>query len=388
MNSRRTTAGPVRRGQTRVAIVVPRYPPQVGGIERYAERLAQTLHASERHEAVVICANDSRSTRVENRDGVLVVRLGTRWTISNTPVNPSWLWQVGRLLKRLDIDIVSAHAPVPFLPDIVALLNRSRPVVMTYHSGSMLKGRSGVDTVLKIYEKYVLPAVFRRCKGLVAVSPISMTHRYQGARIIPGGVDTQQFSPADEDLDRDPLILYVGRVERNSRWKGVDVLIDAMATIIAEVPAARLEVVGSGDWIPELEERAEALNVAGHIVWRGNLHGDDLTAAYRRSALVALPSVTESEALGLVLIEAMACGRPVVGSDVGGIPFSVRDNVNGFLVPAGDAKALAGACLNVLRDPRLSDVLGKAGRVDAVERWESAGQMAKMIDFLDELVQR
>jgi glycosyltransferase involved in cell wall biosynthesis len=369
----------------RVAVVTPYYPPRIGGVERYAERVATMLQASPGHEVVVICANDSPETQVETRDGVIVVRLGIRWTISNTPVNPAWVWQVRRALDCLKVDVVNTHSPVPFLADIVALFARSRPIVLTYHCTSLLKGRPFIDVFLALYERLVLPVIFKRCEGLVAVSPASMAYRFDHARLVQCGVDVIEFSPAADERRSGSTMLYVGRVERASRWKGVDVLIDAMPAIAAEEPDAQLEIVGSGDWMAELQDRAFALGIAERVTWRGVLNGRDLTDAYRRASVVVLPSLTDAECFGTVLIEAMACGRPVVASDVGGLPFTMRNHVDGLLVPPGDAQALANACLTILRDPDLADQMGASGRSAAIERWDWRKQMSKMVDFVDEL---
>lgn len=166
-----------------------------------------------------------------------------------------------------------------------------------------------------------------------------------------------------------PTVLYVGRLQRTSRCKGVPVLLDAFAKVAAEVPDARLVVVGDGDDVPALQAQASALALDGRVEWRGAVHGEALVAAYQQSSVVALPSLTDAESFGMTLIEAMACGRPVVGSRVGGIPSVVRDGVDGVLVPPGDAGALAAALVDVL-DPARGEALGAAGRAAAVERWD------------------
>jgi rhamnosyl/mannosyltransferase len=86
---------------------------------------------------------------------------------------------------------------------------------------------------------------------------------------------------------------------------------------------------------------------------RGTLSLEALVEAYQAASVVVLPSTTESASLDMVLIEAMACGKPVIGSDVGGIPFVIDDSRDGYLVPPADAGALAGACLEILRAPDL-----------------------------------
>jgi glycosyltransferase involved in cell wall biosynthesis len=103
---------------------------------------------------------------------------------------------------------------------------------------------------------------------------------------------------------------------------------------------------------------------------------------------VVLPSLTDAESFGMALVEAMSCGRPVVGSRVGGIPGVVTDGQDGLLVPPGDARALAAACLTVLTDPGLADRLGRAGRQAAVSRFSWSRQLPAYLDVFRDLLDR
>jgi glycosyltransferase involved in cell wall biosynthesis len=370
----------------RVGVVSPHYPPRIGGVETYAERLAKLLAESDSHDVVVVCANEGRRTVVETRDNVTVHRLGTWFRLSNTPINPLWIWQIPRLLKRSRVDVVSVHSPVPFMADVVAMLSKVRPVVLTYHCRTLLKGGGLADVILRPYEKYVLPRVFRRCEGLVTVSPITINEDFERATLVECGVDVERFVPAAKAPESDPTLVYVGRVERNSRWKGVDVLLHSFVRVLMKVPNARLEIVGAGDWMPDLQELAKELGVADKVVWHGALSGDELTRAYQHATAFVLPSTTDSENFGTVLIEAMACGRPVVATNVGGLRFTVRDGVDGILVPPSDYEALATACVKLLSDPELANRMGAAGRQAAVDTWEWKKLMSKMVSYMDGLV--
>ena len=328
----------------KAAIVTPRFPPDPGGVEQYAAWVARTLR-DHGHDVTVITTG--RRAGTDDHDGIPVVRLGTWFTVSNTPVNPLWAAQLRRLLR--DADVVNAHAPVPGLADLAAYTSAA-PVVLTYHSGSLAKG-SRVDPLLRGYERVVLPRVFARSAGLVAVSPVSLAYATGRATLIPPGVDTGLFSPPAPGTDRGCRVLYVGRVESTSRWKGLHVLVDALPRLRELVPQVRLEIVGDGDDLVTLQKRAADLGVGDIVDWAGRVDHAELPERYRRAGVTVLPSLTESESFGMALAEAMACGCPVVGSAVGGIPFVVRDGVDGRLVPPGDPVALADAIAGVLADP-------------------------------------
>jgi glycosyltransferase involved in cell wall biosynthesis len=367
----------------KVALVTPRFPPDIGGLETYVGWVAETLQATPGCEVTVITTGTTRRTHHESYRGIPVIRLATWGNLSNTPVNPAWWLQVRRLIASLDVDVVNAHAPVPFLADIAAFTSPV-PVVLTYHSGSLVKGSGAVDVLLRAYERHVLPRVFNRAAGLIAVSPVSMAHATGRAQLIPPGVDVELFSPPVHEEERGPRVLYVGRVERTSRWKGLRVLVDSLVRLRRLVPQVRLDVVGDGDDVGDLKARAERLGVGDCIDWHGKVDHSELPRFYRRAGVTVLPSLTESESFGMTLVEAMASGCPVVGSAVGGIPFVIRDGVDGLLVPPGDATALAAALADVLTDRDRAAALGKAGREAALSRWDWARQQDRTIQVLKE----
>ena len=369
-------------GPLKVALVTPRFPPDVGGLENYVGRVARALRSAS-YDVTVITTGTSFRTRHESYEGIPVIRLGTWLTLSNTPVNPLWWAQVRRLLTQLDVDVVNAHAPVPGLADVAALRSPV-PVVMTYHAGSMVKGDHPVDVLLRAYERHVLPRVFNRCSDLIAVSPVSKAHATGRARLVPPGVDCTVFTPPSTAEPRDQRVLYVGRVERSSRWKGLHVLVESLVRLREIVPGVRLDIVGDGDDVSALRLRAERLGVADCIDWHGSVSHGELPRLYRRAGVTVLPSLTESESFGMTLVEAMASGCPVVGSAVGGIPFVIRDQVDGLLVPPGDPSSLAAALGAVLADPARAAALGSAGRQAAQARWDWSRQEDRTIRVLEE----
>ncbi|WP_371497932.1 glycosyltransferase family 4 protein [Kitasatospora sp. NBC_00374] len=371
-----------------VAVVAPYYPPKVGGVENYAARIVGALAAAPDLRPVVITSNpEGRRTRVSTEDGVRVVRLGTWLRLSNTPLSPLWPVQLSRWLRRTGAEVVNAHAPVPGLADLAVAVAGRRPAVLTYHAGSMHKGgpHDGLaDRLIGGYERYLLPRVFDRARALVAVSPVSLAAGRPGAVEISPGVDLARFTPGPPASGRPRTLLYVGRLDRSSAWKGVDVLVRAFAAL-ADLPDARLRLVGGGDALADQMALAARLGVGDRVEAAGELTGDDLVEAVRTAAVLVLPSRTESESFGMALVEAMACGTPVVGSAVGGIPHVVTDEVTGLLVPPGDPEALAAACRRLLGDGQLADRLGAAGRLRAEERYDWDALMARYLELFRSL---
>jgi glycosyltransferase involved in cell wall biosynthesis len=370
--ARRSGGGLPATGKARLAVVASSYAPRIGGLETYAQRVVREVQASPDMEPVVLTTRPGVRTTHQMQDGVRVVRLGSWGRLSNTPLSPLWPWQLRHQLRRHRIDLVNTHAPVPGLTDVAAFVARRLPVVATYHAGSMVKGNPRVDWLLRAYERFVLPRVFARAAGLVAVSPVSLAWATGRAELIPPGVDLKQFSPGTAgapSLGRPPTLLYVGRLEQTSAWKGVDVLVRALAILRQQFPNARLHLVGEGDAVAALRRLAGSLGVGDAVHVLGRHSGAELVEQYRAADVVVLPSLTAAESFGIVLIEAMACGKPVIGSDVGGIPFVVRDDETGLLVPPGDEVALAKACARLLSDPEATAALAARGERSVRERF-------------------
>jgi glycosyltransferase involved in cell wall biosynthesis len=172
--------------------------------------------------------------------------------------------------------------------------------------------------------------------------------------------------------------------------KGVAHLIEAIARLGS--PGPRLEIVGEGPERPSLEALAGRLGVADRVVFRGKIPPEELQASYARAAVCVLPSVLDArgdtEGLGVVLLEAMNHGTPVIASRVGGIPDIVEDGVSGLLVPPGDADALAAAVRRVRDDPALARRLGEGGRRRLHEQFNWPAIVRRWLDLYTGLVTR
>ena len=135
---------------------------------------------------------------------------------------------------------------------------------------------------------------------------------------------------------------------------------DAIKIVKETIPAVSLSIVGDGDMQHEYELYAKN-NGIENIKFEGRLEGKALVRAYQRASIVTLPSYAPAESFGMVLIEGMACGKPVIGTDMGGIPEVISDGKNGLLVPPADSEALAKAIERILLDNSFAKELGENG---------------------------
>jgi glycosyltransferase involved in cell wall biosynthesis len=357
------------------------YPPRIGGVERYAHQLALGL-AGRGHDVRVLTTGPGPGPVTETeQDGLPVVRLPARWRWSATPFDPGWVRAVPRILASARPDVVITHAPVPGLADVCLAGRGGTPAIATYHSGSMRKGRPFADPVIGAYESTLLPRLLRRAEAVVTTYPGPVAG--VPGRYIPPGVDPAVFHP-DPGAVRDPdLVVYAGRVEHASAWKGIATLLRAVARLAATHPGIRLELAGGGDAVDHFRTMAAGLGIGGRVRFLGPQAPGELAGTFRRAALVALPSETDAEAFGMVLVEAMACATPVVASRVGGMPAVVSDTGGGVLAEPGDSRDLAAAIGALLSDSGLRAGLAAAGLARVVERyrWEA------VVDGYEELIQ-
>ncbi len=393
-------AGMRTAGTRCLAVVAPYFPPKIGGVEAYAATLARSVAARPDWRVVVITTRtDPGQPEVTDQAGMRVHRLPVACRISNSPLHPRWPGLVRRILDDEAVDVLSVHAPVPGLPDVAVLVAGARPVVLTYHCGTLAKGRPVVDAAIRGYERTVLPRLFARAAHVISASPSALPYRLGYPQVITPGVDTDRFVPGPPDgpdgpngpgrpdaASVTPTVLYVGRLDRSSAWKGVDVLIGAVARLADDLPALRLRIVGPGDARPDLESLAARRGIADRVTFTGPLDGAALVREYQRCWLLALPSRSEAESFGMTLVEAMACGRPVVGSAIGGIPHVIDHDITGLLVPPGDEDALAQAIAAVVGDPARRGRLGTAGRTAAEQRFSWAARLAAYHRLFDAAV--
>lgn len=354
-----------------LTVVASYFYPKMGGLETIAYTVAKDLHASGEYKVSIITSNyDGTGYRKDIIDGMTVHRLPIAFRISNTPINFSWYSQVKKILTEENTDIVQTHSPVPFLVDVAAKAAKDKgiPVVVTYHSGSMKKGQWLLDIIIGIYESYFLRKLFQRADAIVAVAQNFIQRKFpeflSKTHVIPTGVDLQRFQSTPVP-DRTELVAFVGRIEHSSAWKGIDQLIKAMALVINHRPQAQLVLVGGGDAVESYRQQAQALGIKNALLTPGPQYGPDLVEAYRQATVVVLPSTSDSEAFSVALVEAMASGRPVIGTRIGGTPEVINDEQDGLLVPAKNPEALATAIERVLSDHSFAQRLGDVGAAKA-----------------------
>lgn len=203
-------------------------------------------------------------------------------------------------------------------------------------------------------------------------------------RVLPWALDPQ-FEAAlgaavpprpPGDFPRGRVIFTVGRWVATERYKGMDTLVTALPRLLTTWPELQLVLAGSGDDRAWLEDLVEKNGVQRHVHFLNSLSYPELAACYAACEIFALPS--RGEGFGLVYLEAMACGKPVIGGTHGGAPEIIQDGVTGYLVPHGDPIQLATAIQTLLADPAHAKEMGARGK-RTVEQEYRFGAFAKSL---------
>ncbi len=320
------------------------YPPILGGIENHVKLLAEG-QAHRGYQVTVLVTNPAGAkTVIAEEGGVRVIRAGRVATIASTPLSLALPAQ----LARSRPDVVHLHFPYPVGEVSQWLLHRGQATVLTYHSDIVRQAG-----ILRLYRP-LLRRVLRDVQAIIIGSPPMRKSAYLAEHqdklhLIPYGIPLARFrdampAPGVQDAAALPTLLFVGRLRY---YKGLDYLIRALPQI-----RARLLVVGIGPMEAEWRKLAADLSVGERITWLGEVPDAHLPALYHAADLFVLPASHTSEAFGLVQVEAMAAGLPVVCTELGtGTSYVNQDGVTGRVVPPRDPAALAAAINALLADP-------------------------------------
>jgi glycosyltransferase involved in cell wall biosynthesis len=278
---------------------------------------------------------------------------------------------IWRHCRRRRYDVVHVHWPLPLaLFGWAAQRARPAPLATTFYGVELRLAKHS----WRVFQRFLAWAA-RRSDLVVAISSYTARELRElvdvPVEVIPYTTPLPQVDAGAAHAPGGP-VLFVGRlVER----KGVALLVEALTLL--DRPGLLLEIVGEGPERSRLEALARTQGVADRVIFRGRVSSEELQASYARAAVCVLPAIYDSrgdtEGLGVVLLEAMNHGTPVIASRVGGIVDIVEDGSSGLLVPPNDSRALAQALQRVLDDPHLAQRLGDAGRRRLHERfsWEA-----------------
>lgn len=342
----------------RIALVTEFYFPHLGGVTEHVENLAVQFRARG-HEVTIVTANMDG----QGDDPPEVVRLGTSRVVfkngsfARVTTGLRLREKLRAVLRERRIDLVHLHgalAPTLGLVGQDAADECGIPVVATYHS--WFPRSIGYRTF-----RAPLQRRLDRIAASIAVSQpvIDAMSRYFTTgdwQIIPNGIDIEHFHPVAHD-DAPPHMLFLGRLDPRN---GLGTMLDAMPRIRAQRPDARLVVAGDGPLRQYYEKRARPLGDS--VRFLGQVNGER-PRLYGTAGVYVCP--TSKASFGITLLEAMACGTPIIGSDITGFRELVDHGAEAMLAPVDDARVWADTAVALLDDPARRQRMGAAGRAKA-----------------------
>ncbi len=354
-------------GRMKVGIVTPYSWSHPGGVNEHVKSLYRKLR--EFGYEVRIIAPVSGKAMPETGLGVDPQDLFPAGKTMPIPANsstahlafgPGISRRVGKYLEREEFDILHLHEPLIPSVSMLALMKSRCTNVATFHAAREA-GSAGYRLAQPL-----LAAMLKRVDARIAVSgsALALAERYFPGHydIVPNGVDTGLFNPQADvraEFEKAETVLFVGRFEPR---KGLPVLLEAWPLILAQRPTARLVVVGSGSGADPFARLQPA--AAASVVRSGRVSDAEMPSYYRSASLLVSPAMG-MESFGIILVEAMASGTPVVVSDIPGYRDVLGVSGSGVLVPPGDAAALADVVTRLLGSPEKLETMGRAARLRA-----------------------
>jgi len=336
-----------------ICLVNSFFPPWRGGAETYTYNLARHLVARG-HGVKVFCAAPPRRPGEYSVDGVSVNRLPVAAWIYGTPIT----LDLPLALMKVDADLLHVGFPSPYNAFHVSLVSKLRgiPSVLTWHNDLPAVSLTA-SLLVRLHDSFVLPTYIGRYRSIISTtgtyareSPI-LARWSSRVRIVPNGVDSRRFNPEVDGkpvrtklaLDDRSIILFIGALTRWHSYKGLDILLKAFSLLVKAFSDVALLVVGDGELRTRYEKMAVDLGIRDDVFFLGDVEDRHLPAFCAASDFLVLPSKDRSEGFGLTILEENACGKPAIGSKVGGIPAVISHGHNGLLVPPCDPLKLCEA---------------------------------------------
>ncbi len=366
----------------RIAQVSPWFYPHLGGVESHVATLSREL-AARGHEVTVVTTRDRPgAVERERMDGFEIVRVKPRMIVMRTPIAP----RIRFVLRGAPADLIHAHLPPPLSAHYAADAAEAHgvPFVVTYHCDVELPSPFGT-MVEALYRRSLGASTLERArKVIVTTRTYAATSRAvwrHSPEVIPNMVDTQRFRP---DLDGGrirqrlrlpsdkPIVLLVGRIVPH---KGVEHFVEAARYL----PEASFLVAGEGSSLETMKRLAVAFGVEDRVRFLGRVSQENLPNLYAACDVFVLPSVSRLEAFGIVALEAMATGKPVVVADIPGVREVIEDGREGLLADPVNPRDLAARIQTLLADPVRAREMGRRGR----EKVLSTFSIAKVTDRIE-----
>lgn len=364
-----------------------RFYPFVGGVENYVYNLSREL-VKLGHEVTVVCANEPRGKTEELIEGIKVRRIPYVGKIANTNITP----RIPIEILKEDFDIIHTHLPTPWSSDWSGLLTRMRrkPLILTYHNDIVAEGRT--NHIAHLYNHTGLKFLLKRAEKIIITqenylrtSPYLKGYENK-ISVLPLGVSSEKFKPMELEKINNS-IFFLSVLDGFHKYKGLDHLLRALILVKEKIPDVKLIVGGDGNLRSYYQRLSDDLGLEENVEFLGHVPDDMLAKYYNGCEIFVLPSVSSAqEGFGMVLLEAMACGKPVVSTRIVGVATDIMEIEGGIIIDPGNEVMLSDSILRLLRNRELAAQMGKNGRALVLEKygWEGVARKVEGL-YLEEI---
>ncbi len=331
-----------------------------GGVEEHSKNLVKYLSQYDLNLEVITYGLENDYIRDEEKVTRIIKRSSGN-ILFNVLAIPFDLFRLMKEIKKLKPDVVHFQGTHPLYCLGALHTQRNFPTLITVHGIMSVEMDLHMEKsgFLRFFSKFIERRALSKIKNIIVVAPQveelikEMTN--SKTYMIPNGVDVKHIKEIKPlKLKTSNNLIFVGNLVR---IKGLDMLIEAFSIIKNQLSNSKLLIVGNGNDEEYLKNLVSDLNLKDNIEFLGFMSGDQKFSYIKSADILVLPSLWES--LPIVVLEGMACGKPVVATNVGGIPFLIKDGVNGLLVKPGNIEELAQKLLILLKNKSLQKEMGK-----------------------------
>lgn len=358
-----------------------RFYPFTGGVENYVYFSAREM-VKLGHQVTVICANEPNSKKEEIIDGVRIKRLSYLGKIANTNITPGLPFA----LLNDDFDIIHTHIPTPWSADWSNIISRfkKKPLVITYHNDIIGEGLA--SQIADFYNSTALKSLLNEADKIIITQPGYLhSSPYLGKyedkiEVIPNGVDIEKFKPQNIKKERN-TIFFLSVLDEFHRYKGLDYLLKALKVVKEKIDGVKLIIGGKGVLLNYYNEMVDNMGLKNNVEFHGYISDEKIAEYYSNSHVFVLPSISsKQEGFGIVALEALACGTPVISTEIVGVAADVENSNSGIIVPPRNVHELAGAIIKILNNDHAVD-MGLRGRklVEEKYTWSRVAKMTEKV---------
>lgn len=354
------------------------YHPSIGGIETFCKELATRMAKMNNEVHIITFTESDTQENIDNRIKIHRVKPLLRWYKAR--FSP----RVKKLISEINPDIIHIQSPAPIIQEFS--INDGKRYIATYHNDPENTNNPFYTISRRLYKKFIFPKFCRKVTRIISPSKsFQETSEFlklipeAKKGVIPNGVDVDVFSPGNSPkeyyrkllgLSASNVGIFVASMERWHAYKGVDFLIEALYQL--DDVDLQFMFIGDGELRQHYEDKSAELIQKGRVKFFGKVDQNTLVQCYRAADFLVLPSISRMECFGIVLIEAMGCGLPVITTNIPGPSDVVEVGLNGFKVEPKDPSALSKTIRLILNEEQLR-YMSSLSRKLAIEkyRWEN-----------------